>query len=109
MSEPVGNVDNEKKIELDNEQKVEFTTKEKAEYQQIERDMSKLGESMAILRKMVIQQQPAIDSIEEFIAESKNQTRQAKLAIIHAEEYHSNTNYMYMMGGVVALITYLFL
>ena len=95
----------EENSELD--KKLEFSDKEKTEYQQIERDMIKLYESMTILRKMVIEQQPAIDSIEEFMEESRAQTKKANLTLVHAEE--SNTNYMYFMGGVVAIVTYLFL
>jgi len=89
---------------------IEGERKELVVYAQIERDIIKLNETMSILRNLVMEQQPSIDSIETFIEESKAHVTQSQSVLVQAEEYHAGTNIVhYVIGSVFAIAVYLFL
>jgi t-SNARE complex subunit (syntaxin) len=73
-------------------------------YKDIEEDVKHLKQSFDILHELVLEQQPHIDSIEEFIMVSKENTKKALVELKQAEEYNtSNSYFSYYASGFIAL------
>lgn len=84
--------------------------KKKSDYAQIESDMIKLNQTMTILQELIREQQAPIDSLESFIAESKQETAQAHVALETTEDYRSMNRYIQLVAGsLFATMVYLFL
>jgi t-SNARE complex subunit (syntaxin) len=77
-----------------------YTKKQKSDkYKQIEDDVNKLNESMMILNSIVNNQQPMLDTIEEEISQSKEETKKASEELIVADNY--SNSYIGMVGGTI--------
>jgi t-SNARE complex subunit (syntaxin) len=78
-----------------------YTKKQQSDkYKQIENDVNKLNESMMILNSIVREQQPIINTIEEEISQSKEDTKKAAEELVVADNY--SKSYMGMIGGTIA-------
>ena len=78
-----------------------YTKKQKSDkYKQIEDDVNKLNESMMILNSIVREQQPILNTIEEEIKHSKEDTKKAADELVVADTY--SKSYMGMIGGTIA-------
>lgn len=88
MSITTGNVTNIKTLKLN-------------KFKQIEEDVIHLKQSMDLLNTIVCEQQPYIDSIEDFIILSKENTKSALVELKQAEEYSNSTSYIsYYIGAI---------
>jgi t-SNARE complex subunit (syntaxin) len=77
-----------------------YTKKQKSEkYKQIEDDVNKLNESLQILNTIVREQQPVINTIEEEINQSKQETKKAEEELVIANNY--SNSYMGYIGGMI--------
>ena len=74
-------------------------------HEQIEKDVVALQESMAILSNIVQEQQEPIDTLENFILESKISTQQGTELL----ESPTSSAFMYALGGIATLMLYLIL
>ena len=78
-----------------------YTKKQKSDkYKQIEEDVNKLNESIQILNSLVREQQPVINTIEEEIKQSKEDTQKAAEELVVADDY--SKSYIGMAGGMFA-------
>lgn len=73
-------------------------------YEQIERDVIRLQESMSILHELVKEQQDPLDTLEDFIHESKTNVIQAQNDLTDASTYSSKI--MYILGGIAGVVIY---
>jgi t-SNARE complex subunit (syntaxin) len=69
---------------------------------QIEKDMALLKESMDTLHDVVLDQQPAISSIEDMIIQSKQEVQKGEQEIVEAQTEQSS--YYYLVAGAVTSI-----
>lgn len=81
--------------------------------QALEQDIHRLHESMSLLRNLIQDQQPQLDSIEDSIHHSKEQAQSAHEDLLQAEEYQASTTttnrLLYLAGMALAGIAYLLL
>jgi len=74
-------------------------------YKKIEEDVIQLKQSFDILNELVHDQQHNIDTIEDFIMVSKENTKSALRELKQAEEYNNNSSYFsYYASGFFAVI-----
>jgi t-SNARE complex subunit (syntaxin) len=73
-------------------------------YKQIEYDVIQLQESMSILHELVKEQQEPLDTLEDFIQESKTNVIQAEQELTEASTYSSKI--MYILGGIASVVIY---
>lgn len=74
-------------------------------HQQIEKDVVDLRESMHILYDLVNGQQDHLDTIEDMIHHTKEESEKVVTDLV---EIQQTTNYMkYIMGGIATLILYI--
>lgn len=77
-------------------------------HQQIEKDVVDLQESMHILYDLVNGQQDHLDTIEDMIHHTKEESEKVVTDLVVAVEIQQTTNYMkYIMGGIATLILYI--
>ena len=77
-----------------------YTKKQKSDkYKQIEDDVNKLNESMMILNSIVHNQQPMLNTIEEEISHTKEETKKASEELVVADNY--SNSYMGMVSGTI--------
>jgi t-SNARE complex subunit (syntaxin) len=76
-------------------------------YTQIEQDVIQLQESMSILHELVKEQQEPLDTLEDFIQESKTNVIHAQSDLTEASTY--STKIMYMLGGIASAVIYFLL
>jgi len=70
----------------------------------LEQDIHRLRESMTLLHDLVQDQQPTLDSIEDSIRHSKEQTEAAKEDLQQAEVYQASTsatNRLIALAGII--------
>jgi t-SNARE complex subunit (syntaxin) len=79
----------------------------KETYTQIEQDVIQLLESMSILHELVKEQQEPLDTLEDFIQESKTNVIHAQSDLSDASSY--STKIMYMLGGIASVVVYFLL
>lgn len=90
-------------------QQTQKTQKEK-QYVQLEQDVIMLQESMNMLHELVHSQQDSINTLEEYIEESKTNTSQALIEIKETKEYSTLYNYTkYIAGGILGVVIYILL
>ncbi len=81
--------------------------------QSLEQDIHRLHESMTLLHELTHDQQPAIDSIQDAIAHSKEQVHRGQQDLQQAEEYQGATSainrLLALTGMVTATVAYLLL
>ena len=90
----IGNLENKATLKLDT-------------YTQIEQDVLQLQESMSILHELVKEQQEPLDTLEDFIQESKTNVIHAQNDLSDASSY--STKIMYMLGGIASVVIYFLL
>ena len=74
-------------------------------YKKIEEDVIQLKQSFDILNELVHDQQHNIDTIEDFIMVSKENTKSALRELKQAEEYNNSSSYFsYYASGFCAVI-----
>ena len=82
----------------------------KQDYVKLEQDVLLLQESMNILHELVHSQQESIDTLEEYIEESKTNTSHALIEIKEANEYSTWYSYAkYIGGGILGIVVYILL
>jgi t-SNARE complex subunit (syntaxin) len=85
-------------------------TLKKEQYEQLEQDVLMLQDSMNILHELVHSQQESIDTLEEYIEESKINTSHALKEIKEAKEVSTWYDYTkYIAGGIVGAVIYILL
>ncbi len=82
-------------------------TLKKDTYAKIEQDVLQLQESMSILHELVKEQQEPLDTLEDFIQESKTNVKHAQSDLSEASTYSSKI--MYMLGGIASVVIYFLL
>lgn len=81
------------------------TIQKKEQYVQLEQDVRMLQDSMNILHELVHSQQESIDTLEEYIEESKTHTSRALTEIKEAKEYSTWYDYTkYIAGGILGTV-----
>jgi t-SNARE complex subunit (syntaxin) len=73
-------------------------------YKQIEEDMMSLLDGFIIIKDLVSDQQEQIDSIENFIEESKTKVKEGHKELVQAEEYVKSNSYLNYIIGVSATV-----
>jgi t-SNARE complex subunit (syntaxin) len=81
---------------------------ENEELKQIERDVRTLADTMNELSDLVNEQSESIDTLEDFISESKNDIKQGDKLLVESQDYKESTNWyhdkvVYTLGGLVSL------
>ena len=84
--------------------KMNVITKENM-YKTIEEDIINLKKSFEVLHELVQDQQHGIDTIEDFIIVSKENTKSALVELKQAAEYQeSNSYFSYYISGFIGMI-----
>lgn len=76
-------------------------------YDELEKEMMELKVSMDILHDMVVEQQPGIDSIEDYIQQSKEETKKGMIEIKETFEIKESTSWRYMAISITMFVVYL--
>ncbi len=76
-------------------------------YKQIEHDVIQLKESMSILHELVKEQQEPLDTLEDFIQESKTNVIHAEQELTEASTYSSKITYI--LGAIASVVIYFFI
>jgi t-SNARE domain-containing protein 1 len=82
---------------------VDLIKQKNNKYIEIENDVMELNRSMQILNSIVNEQQESIDSIDDFIQISKEDTKKAYEELKTAKVYNDSYNYNYftlIVGGI---------
>lgn len=86
---------------------IQDTRNDNDTYKQIEHDVIQLQESMSILHELVKEQQEPLDTLEDFIQESKTNVIHAEHELKEASTYSSKI--MYILGGIAGVVIYFFI
>jgi len=70
---------------------------------QLEKDVLDLQKSMNILATIVNEQQESIDTLENFIEQSKETVKESSNDLHKTSEYNSST-YTYIIGSIIVLL-----
>lgn len=84
---------------------VDLIKQKNNKYTEIENDVMELNRSMQILHSIVNEQQESIDSIEDFIHISKEDTKKAYEELKTAKSYNDSYNYNYITLIVGSIAT----
>jgi t-SNARE complex subunit (syntaxin) len=76
-------------------------------YDELEKEMKELKESMDILHDMVQEQQPRIDSIEDYIQQSKEEITEGISDINETVKQKETTSWTYMAISLTMFVLYL--
>jgi t-SNARE complex subunit (syntaxin) len=76
-------------------------------YDELEKEMKELKESMDILHDMVQEQQPRIDSIEDYIEQSKEEITEGISDINETVKQKETTSWTYMAISLTMFVLYL--
>lgn len=74
---------------------------ENEDLKKIEKDVRTLADTMNELSELVNDQSESIDSLEDFIAESKNDMKQATEILVESNVYNKYDKVVYTFGGLV--------
>ena len=74
------------------------------EIKKIENDMMILSQTMTDLHDLIHDQSESIDTLEDFISDSKNDIKQGDKLLVESQDYKESTNwYVYTLGSLVSL------
>ena len=95
-------------MNIDNIEKIDDYQNNEKEIKKIENDMMILSQTMTDLHDLIHEQSESIDTLEDFISESKNDIKQGDKLLVESEDYKESTNWyhdkvVYTLGGLVSL------